>query len=94
MEKSVTVTIENTPEEVAEMLWNMDDKQIAKVFELWYKKHEDEYAKMRKEKPNQYFIDHGGMAYYVSNHLSEEAKDCIRNLYSAIWYKETGTTLP
>jgi len=32
MEKNITVIIENKPEEVAEMLWNMDDKQIAKVF--------------------------------------------------------------
>ena len=94
MEKNITITIENNPEEVAEMLWNMDDAQIAKAFELWFKKHESEYNRMRKEKPNQYFVDHGGMAYYISNHMSEEGKDCIRNLYAAIWNKETGTCLP
>ena len=76
------------------MLWNMDDKQIAQVFELWFKKHEAEYNRMRKENPAKYFVDHGAMAYYIANNMSAEAKGCIRNLYAAIWSKETNTYLP
>ena len=84
MEK--TIEIKATPQEVANLLFDLDNKQVAEVFALWTKLFEDEYQR-RKEAGEQNWIfglDH--FMLYVVKELDDDGKKLITSMYSHLIY--------
>ena len=88
MDKQITVTIENTPEEIAEILFNMDNIQIAELFSLWMKKFDEEYSRRKKENLPIHIFDFYHFFLYVVKHLDSDGKQFFKDAFSAIIYSE------
>jgi hypothetical protein len=77
-----TVTIKPTPKEIADMLFELDDREVMKVFDEWNKNFEEEY-----KKPSRSFkVDFYGFCLYFTRDMSESAKEMVRGMYSALIY--------
>lgn len=76
------VTIQPTPKQIADMLFELDDRQVIEVFEEWNKNFEEEYKKPSKT----YKVDFYGFCLYFTKNMSDEAKEMIRGMYSALIY--------
>jgi hypothetical protein len=81
-----TVQIEATPDNVAELLFNLDDRQVAEVFSLWHKKFEDEYERRKEAKEPIWIFDLPHFWMHVSKHLDDNGKTIIRDLYAMQFY--------
>ena len=83
--KEVTVTA--TPEEVAQLLFELDSKQVADVFALWAKLFEDNFTEMHKQGKPVHIFDLPHFMLYVANDLDDDGKKLIRDLYAMVLYK-------
>lgn len=89
MDKNITVTIETTPEEIAEILFNMDNKEVAEVFKLWNNKFKQNWTEKRTQNISGYFI-HSLYHFflYVVKDLDANGKQFFKDAFSAITFSE------
>lgn len=83
MEKIVEVDI--TPKEIAQKLFEMDETEVAQVFEEWHNVFEENLKQKRKEKYQGFTHDLGGFLYYLIPALSENGKDIFRLGYAYLF---------
>jgi hypothetical protein len=77
-----TVTITPTPKQIADMLFDLSDREVIQVFEEWNNNFEEEY-----KKPSRSFkVDLYGFCLYFTRDMSESAKEMVRGMYSALIY--------
>ena len=88
MEKTIKVTIENTPEELAEILFNMDNTEIAKLFGLWRKKFDDEYQRRKEANEPIHIFDFYHFFLWVVKDLDHDGKQFFKDAFSAVTYAE------
>ena len=77
-----TVTITPTPKQIADMLFDLSDREVIQVFEEWNKNFEEHYAISKQ--PGK--IDFYGFCLFLTKDMSESAKEVIRSMYSSLIY--------
>ena len=90
MDKTINVTIENTPEEVAEMLFNLNDQEVAAVFALWAKKFDEEYVRRKEAGKPIWIFDLPHFFLHVVKHLDEDGMRIVRDMYAMQLYHLAG----
>lgn len=81
------IEIQASPKEVAEMLFNLDNEQVASVFSEWKKLFDLEYERRKKEGETIWIFDLNHFMLYVIDKMDEDAKDFIRSSYASLVYR-------
>lgn len=88
MEK--TVEIKATPEEVANLLFDLDNIQVAKVFSIWMELFEKEYQKNKAEGKTTWIFGLDHFMLYVIKEMDDEAKKLVTSMYAHLLYVTVG----
>ena len=88
MQRIVKVEIETTPEEISEILFNMDNQQVAKVFDLWRKKFDEEYNRRKEVGEPIHIFDFYHFFLWVVKDLEPDGKQFFKDAFSAVMYSE------
>lgn len=83
-----TVEIKGTPKEVAELLFNLDNKEVAEVFAHWKNLFDEEYKRRKEAKETIWIFDLNHFLLYVVGEMDNDGKDIVRSMYSSLIYKE------
>ena len=85
MEK--TIEIKANPKEVAQLLFDLDNEQVAQVFSEWKILFDKEIQRMRSEGKTVWTHDLNHFMLYVVDKMDDDAKDMIRNMYAQLVYR-------
>jgi len=75
------VEIKASPEEIAELLFELDNKEVAKVFSIWKKLFEDEYKRKAEAKEPIWIFDLNHFMMWVIPEMDEDGLDFVRSSY-------------
>ena len=81
------IKIKATPKEVAELLFELDNREVAEVFKQWHKLFEDAYKKRKEAGETIWIFDLNHFMLYVIDEMDEDAHDFIRCAYSQLVYR-------
>ena len=84
MEK--TIEIKATPQEVANLLFDLDNKQVAEVFALWTKLFEDEYQRRKEAGEPVWIFGLDQFMLHVVSEMDDEAKKLVTSMYAHLLY--------
>lgn len=84
MEKMVE--IKASPEEVANLLFDLDNRQVAEVFKIWSELFEKEYQKNKAEGKTIWIFGLDHFMLYVVKEMDDEAKKLVTSMYSHLIY--------
>lgn len=78
------IEIKATPENVAELLFELDNQEVAKVFGIWKKKFDEAYEERKAKGEVIWIFDLSHFFMYVVKELDEDGRDLIRSMYSSV----------
>lgn len=84
MKRELEVTA--TPKEIAELLYNLDNKEVAEMFAEWHRLFEENYNKRKAAGDPIWIFDLSHFMMYVIPEMNDEAIDVIRSMYSSVIY--------
>ncbi len=87
MKRDIEIELNPNPKEVAEMLFNLDNKEVAEVFAHWKKLFDIEYDRRSKAKESIHIFDLNHFFLYVADELDNDGIDFFRSAYASIIYK-------
>jgi hypothetical protein len=85
MKRQIEITA--TPKEVAELLFNLDNEQVAQVFDEWKELFEQEYERKIAAKETVWIFGLNHFMMYVADKMSDDTIDFFRSTYATIVYK-------
>jgi hypothetical protein len=85
MEK--TVKIEHSTDDIAELLFNLDNQQVAEVISKWKLLFDQNYEDRKANKEPIWIFDLNHFMMHVIDEMDEDALDFIRSSYSSLVYK-------
>lgn len=85
MEKTIKINL--TELEVAEALFNLDNKQVAKVFSEWKRLFDEEYERKKSAKEPIWIFDLNHFMLHVIDELDEDGINFFRTTYASMLYK-------
>lgn len=81
------VNIEHSLDDIAELLFNLDNEQVAKVISLWKLKFDQEYQRRKEAKETIWIFDLNHFMMHVVDRLDNDGVDFFRTAYSSIVLK-------
>ena len=81
------VEIKTTPKELAKLLFDLDNEEVAEVFSNWKKLFEDEVNERRKNNETIWIWDLNHFMMHVVKRLDDDGIDFFRSAYSSILYR-------
>ena len=85
MEAKINIT--PTIDQLAEMLFELDNKQVAELFGKWRNLFEEEYQRRKDEGEVIWIFDLNHFMLYVADELDDDGIDFFRSAYASIVYK-------
>lgn len=80
------VTIEASPKEVAGLLFELDNKQVADVFKEWKLLFDKNYEERKEKGETIWIFDLQHFMLYVAKELDNDGIELLRSFYSSIIY--------
>ena len=80
------IEIKATPKEIAEMLFNLDNYEVAEMFSHWKKLFDDSFNECVKNKKTAWVFDLNHFMMHVIPELDEDGKDFFRSAYATMIY--------
>lgn len=87
------IEIKATPENVVELLFELDNQEVAKVFKLWKLKFDEGYEERKKNNEPIWIFDLSHFFMYVVKDLDEDGRDLVRSMYSSVLTAQTRTVI-
>lgn len=84
MKKEITVTL--STDEIAEALFDLDNKQVAEVISKWKELFDQEYKRRKAEGETIWIFDLNHFMMYVMKEADENVKEFFRNAYAHYLY--------
>ena len=80
MNKEVNIIL--TIDDIAEALFNLDNKQVAEVISKWKKLFDQEYERRKTAGETIWIFDLNHFMLYVMSEADEDVKEFFRNAYA------------
>lgn len=81
-----TVTINATPKEVANLLFELNDIQVAEVFKEWKLLFDKNYEERKENGETIWIFDLQHFLLHVAKHLDKDGVEAVRSFYSSVIY--------
>jgi len=81
------VEIKASPRELAELLFDLDSKEVGEVFSEWSKLFEEEYQRRKAANETIWIFDLTHFFMYVAKDLDEDGVKFFRDAYTSILYQ-------
>jgi hypothetical protein len=80
------IEVKANVKEMAEMLFELDSKQVAEVFAEWKKLFDQEYERRKRDKETIWIYDLNHFMIYVIDEMDDDGKEFIRSAYAMLVY--------
>lgn len=80
------IEIKASVKEVAELLFKLDNKEVAEVFTEWKRLFDECYESRKREGKPIHVFDLSHFMMYVIPEMDDEGIDVIRSMYSSLIY--------
>ena len=77
-----------TPKEIADMLFDLDNKEVAQVFVHWKILFDQEYKRRKEAKENIWIFDLNHFMLHVVKELDNDGKEFFRSAYAHLIYTD------
>lgn len=81
-----TIEIKASPEEVAELLFELDNKEVAEVFSIWKRKFDEEYDRRKEAREPIWIFDLNHFILHVLTEMDDDGKEFFRTGYANMIY--------
>ena len=81
-----TVQLKAEPKEVAELLFELDNTQVAEVFAEWKLLFDKNYEEQKDKGKNIFIYDLNHFMLYVAEKLDDDGREMVRSMYSSVIY--------
>ena len=78
------IEIKASPKEVAELLFNLDNREVAEMFSEWNRLFNEEYERRKASKEPIYIFDLSHFMMHVIPEMDNDAIDVIRSMYTSV----------
>lgn len=80
------IEVKATPSEIAELLFELDNKEVAEVFAKWKQLFDEAYQSRKNKKEYIHIYDLSHFMMYVIPEMDDDGLDVVRSMYTSLVY--------